>query len=263
MRLGFRRGSPPLDPEPPAATSGTAVDGLKSWTAVYGAAATFLIPGLVVGLVCGALIGGIGGRLAMFVLRVTSDDSLHGLQTDDDFTIGKFTGDTLSLLLITAVLGAVGALVYLGVREWLPQRGRPLLFGLLGATVGGSIFIRPGGIDFTRLAPLEMAVAFFVVLPAAYGVSLSVLTERLVRSTGWRRSRWRWVAILPFGLLVVTGPFGLGVLLLVGLVVAANRSGGVDRLWHSAPVTWLGRGAVATAIGGGGVLLARDIMAVL
>ena len=91
MRLGFRGRSPPLDPEPSAATSGAAVGGLRSWTAVYGDAATFLGPGLLVGLVCGALIGGVGGRLAMFVLRVTSDGSLHGLQTDDDFTIGKFT----------------------------------------------------------------------------------------------------------------------------------------------------------------------------
>ena len=167
------------------------------------------------------------------------------------------------LVLVTAALGAIGGLAYLGVREWLPQRGRSILFGLLGATVGGSLFIRPDGIDFTRLAPLEIAVALFVVLPAAYGVALSALTERLIRSTRWRRSRWRWVAILPFGLLGLTSPFGVGALLFVGLFVAANRSGGVDRLWHSAPVTWLGRGAVAVAISGGGVLLARDILAVL
>lgn len=40
------------------------------------------------GLIAGALVGGLGGRIAMFILRLTSDPSLRGLTTDDDFTIG-------------------------------------------------------------------------------------------------------------------------------------------------------------------------------
>src|SRR5881628_2063249 len=93
----------------------------------------------VAGFFTGAVIGGIGGRLAMFVLRLTSDPALRGLKTDDEFTIGIFSRDTLFLLLATAFLGVVGGLVYLVVRLWLPERARPWLFGGLAGIVGGAL----------------------------------------------------------------------------------------------------------------------------
>jgi hypothetical protein len=52
-----------------------------------GPAAT-LGAGVSAGFVAGVLIGGVGGRLAVLLLRVTSDPRLHGSQTDDGFTIG-------------------------------------------------------------------------------------------------------------------------------------------------------------------------------
>ena len=36
----------------------------------------------------GLLVGGVGGRVAMLLLRLTSDPRLRGLETDDGFTIG-------------------------------------------------------------------------------------------------------------------------------------------------------------------------------
>jgi len=203
--------------------------------------------------------------MAMFLLRVLSDESLRGTKTDDDFTIGAFTGETVFLVILAAALGALGGLLYLGMREWLPPRWRAVLFGLLGATVGGALVIRPHGVDFTVLSPLWLAVALFVALPAAYAVSLSLLTERFVRSGSLRQSRWRWAAVLPLGslLLLVAGPFGMVALLLLGLIVGINRSGAVTLVWRSAPVTWLGRGGIAAAIAGGGIFLARDVVAVL
>jgi hypothetical protein len=236
----------------------------QSWRDLYADALTFLSPGLLSGPLCGGLIGGVGGRLAMFILRVTSDDSLQGMKTDGDFTIGSFTGETVFLVLLTTFLGAVGGLVYVGVREWLPDRWRPILFGLLGATVGGSLVIRPDGIDFTLLEPLWLAVAMFVAIPAAYGVALSVLTERLVRSPDFRRSRWRWAAALVVLLSVLpAGPFGVAFLLLLGVVIAANRSGHVTRLWRSSPATWVGRVAFGLAVAVSGVFLVSDVLAVL
>jgi hypothetical protein len=236
----------------------------RPWRAVYADAASMLSVGSLAGLVCGALVGGVGGRLAMFILRLTSDDALHGLATDDGFTIGAFTAATVFLVLFAALLGAVGGLVYLGARERLPARWRPLLFGLFGATVGGALFIHPDGTDFTLLEPLWLAVALFVLLPAAYGVALSLLTERLLRATRWQRSRWRWVALLPAGLaLLALGLSGLGVLLLSGLLIGATRSDRVVALWRSVPVTWLGRAAFVAALGIGGVVLARAVAAIL
>jgi hypothetical protein len=81
----------------------------RSWKAVYVDALNFTSPGILAGLLCGGLIGGVGGRLAMFILRLTSSDSLHGVETDDGFTIGSFTGATVFLVIATAFLGAFGA----------------------------------------------------------------------------------------------------------------------------------------------------------
>ena len=83
-----------------------------------------LSAGVVGGLVTGAVVGGIGGRLAMFVLRLTSDPSLHGAETDDGFIMGQISGATLFLLIVTSVLGVLAGVLYLAVRTWFPLRRR-------------------------------------------------------------------------------------------------------------------------------------------
>ena len=218
---------------------------------------------MIAGVVCGVLVGGAGGRLAMLVLRLTSSDSLHGLQTDDGFTVGVVTTATLLLLAITAGLGLLGGLFYLVVRDWLPRRARPLLFGMIGATAGGALVINPGGVDFTVLEPHWLAVTLFVLLPAAYGVLVSVLAEWLLRPGRWQRRRLRWVVATPFLLLPLTGPPGILVLLVIAILIGVNRSGRVVRLWQTTPTRWLGRGAIVMVLSVSGVLLVRDIGAVL
>jgi len=199
----------------------------------------------------------------MFVLRVLSDDSLRGRETDDGFTIGAFTGETLFLVVVTAFLGTVGGLVYLGLREWLPPNRRAGLFGLLCGAVGGTFVIRPDGVDFTVLRPLFLAVGMFVALPAAYGVSLSLITERLVRSLGSRPNRRSWLPLLGLGPLILGGPFGVAAVVVLALIIGINRSGVVVHIWRSRPLTALGRGAYAATLAGGAILLGRDIVAVL
>jgi hypothetical protein len=204
----------------------------------------------VAGSLTGGVIGGIGGRLAMLALRLTSDPSLSGLKTDDDFTIGIFSGATLFLVIVTTVLGIIGGLVYLVVRGWLPERGRPWLFGGLTGIVGGATVLRPGGIDFTLLEPLGLAVAMFVVLPAAYGVATSLLAERfLADGSAFGRSR-AWIA--GFVLLLPLGLFGVAGLAVFAVILAAVLLGraapAIASLWNSPPVAWIGRvglGAIA------------------
>ena len=154
-------------------------------------AATFLSRGLCWGLVAGAAIGGVGGRLAMLVLRLTSDDSVRGAESDDGFVIGRFSSETIFLVVLAALLGAIGGLVYLLVREWLPRNWRAVAFGVLCATVVGSSIISPDGVDFTVLSPLWLAVVMFVLIPAAYGVAASVLVERSLRLQRARHGAWR------------------------------------------------------------------------
>lgn len=56
----------------------------------------------------------------MLLLRVTSDPALHGVSTDDGFTIGRVSSATLFLLGVIAALGMAGGLFYLAVRRWIP-----------------------------------------------------------------------------------------------------------------------------------------------
>jgi hypothetical protein len=236
-----------------------------SWTAELTARTRPVAAAASAGLLAGVGIGGIGGRLAMFVLRLTSDPALRGLKTDDEFTIGIFSRDTLFLLLATAFLGVVGGLVYLVVRSWLPQRGRPWVFGGLAGIVGGALVIRPNGIDFTLLDPLSLAVAMFIVLPAAYGVVVSLLTERFLARDS-RFGRWAtWMGGIPALLpLVALGPFGLALLALIALAVLLGRAAPqVGSLWTSPPVAWIGRAALVAIAIVWSTELVRDVVEVL
>lgn len=201
----------------------------------------------------------------MLVLRLTSDPSLRGLDTDDGFTIGIVSFATLFLVMVTAVAGAIGGLLYLLVRSWLPARARPWLFGALTGIVGGALVIRPGGIDFTRLEPLGLAVAMFVALPAAYGFGVGVLAERfLAKESAFLRSRG-WIAglaaLLPLPLF---GPVGLSITVgVIAAVLLGRRAPAVGAAWTSAPMAWVGRAALVAVGVAAAIALVRDVTAIL
>jgi hypothetical protein len=227
--------------------------------------ARWLAAGVLGGFVTGAVVGGLGGRVAMFVLRLTSSPSLHGVQTDDDFTIGVFSTATLFLIGLTAFAGLLGGLVYLAIRGWLPERWRPWITGGIAGIVGGAVVIQPGGLDFTLLEPLPLAVAMFIVIPAVYGVVLSFLVERLIRddSSLHRSSLWvlGLVLVAPIAL---AGPFGLSVVVLIAAIWFVRPwVPWVDTLWHSAPMTWIGRITLAAVVTFNLAALADDIQEIL
>jgi hypothetical protein len=213
----------------------------------------------------GAVVGGIGGRLAMFALRLTSDPSLEGVKTDDGFIIGRFSGDTLFLLLFTSVLGALGGILYIAVRSWLPERGRAALAGVFGGVVGGAIFIRPDGLDFTRLDPVPLAVVLFIALPAVYGVTMSLLVERLLlEDSGLSGSRVWFLGLIPLVAVGVLGVLGLGVLVVMIGVWAIRRW--APEAWgvlRSTTVAWIGRAVLLAVTGFGLVRLIDDIDQIL
>ena len=151
-----------------------------------------LASGVSAGFLTGLLIGGVGGRLAMLVLRLTSGLVLRGRQTDDGFTIGVFSTQTLFLLGVTAGLGILGGLFYLIVRGWIPARWRVLVMTVYVGLIGGAGLISPDGIDFAELSPLPLAVAMFVEIAVAYGAVMPWLTERMLRDGSVMRRGWTW-----------------------------------------------------------------------
>lgn len=178
-----------------------------------------VMAGVPVGIV---VIGG-GSRLAMFLLRLTSPDSVIGLESDDGFTIGQFTFvDTYNLLNLGAALGIVGAAACVAVAPWLigPRWFRLFTVGLTAAALVGSMVIVPDGVDFRVLGPTWLAVALFTALPFITGVVLMLAVDREATVETWasrgRRRQWVTPAVL---LLAV--PLSVFAFLVVGVVVAA------------------------------------------
>lgn len=111
---------------------------------------------IVAGIPVGVLVVGVGSRLAMLLLRITSPDRVRGVTSDDGFIIGQFTvGGTYNLLLLGATVGIIGAGAYQMVAPWLigPTWFRRLTTGLASAAVVGSMLVHADGVDFTLLNP--------------------------------------------------------------------------------------------------------------
>lgn len=245
--------------------------GLAGWSTrsehVIGAA-THLSRGVLAGLLAGFVIGGIGGRLAMLLLRLTSDPALRGMKTDDEFIIGRFSADTGFLVAATTLLGGAGGIAYLGAREWLPPRLRGVVWPLLLAVVGGAVVIDAEGIDFTVLEPLWLAVVLFLVLPGAHGLGVSILAERLLARPEPRgRGVGRWLGLLPalFAVLpgLALGPLGLVLSVAIVMALLFDRSSWAANLWRSPPVLWAGRLAMAVLFAFAVLALSRDVTAIL
>lgn len=234
---------------------------MTAWQESLRSLAGRLVTGLMYGAVCGALVGGVGGRLAMFVLRLTSSDHLRGLDTDDGFEIGSFTGGTVFLVVATSALGAVAGVAYVGLRRWLPERLRPVSAGVLAGAVGGAAVVEPEGLDFTLLDPLLLAVVLFVALPAAFGVLLSILLERALTDV---RAFPALVLLAPAVLLSLTGITGITiVLVLVAGTYVGTAWPAVKELWNGDAARWVGRAALVAVAIFAAVDLTRDAREIL
>lgn len=184
---------------------------------------------LVAGLSVGIVAIGLGSRLAMFLLRLTSPDSVVGVESDDGFIIGQFTlGGTYNLVTVGAAVGFIGAVAYVLVSPWLvgPVWFRRLTVGLAAGAVGGAMLVHSDGVDFRVLEPLWFAVALFVGLSLLSGMLLAAVTDRVAVPGSWTtRGARRWlvpvvlVALVPITLLVLA-PLALVV---AGLLALRRR----------------------------------------
>ena len=189
---------------------------------------------IVAGVFYGVLVAGIGSRLAMMLLRVTSPQRVIGMRSDDDFVIGRFTlAGTYSLLVIGAAAGIIGAGVYLLVASRLlgPTWFRHLTVGAACAAVVGSMLIHADGVDFTQLQPKWLSIGLFVALPGLFGTFIGP-TVNAVRSTqSWTvRGRRRWlIPIVALGCFLPVLP----VAIVAVVVVSAVTIGGANQVIDS------------------------------
>ena len=199
---------------------------------VIGDAAEALRGVVLVGIGLGVLVGGIGGRLAMLALRLTSPDAVRGVTSDDGFEIGRVTlGGTYGLLLIGAVAGLIGAGAYRLVAPWLPG---PSWFQNVSAALGagavvGSMLVHADGVDFTVLRPAWLAIAYFVAIPALFGAVVGPVLAARVGAAAWIDTGWRrWcvpaAAVVAFPVTLIFVPIvGAGLVIGAGLR-ASGRS---------------------------------------
>lgn len=185
----------------------------------FGAGLRLLV---VAGIPVGVVVVGVGSRLAMLVLRLTSPDSVRGVKSDDGFIIGRFTvAGTYNLLNLGATVGVVGAAAYLWVRPWLlgPVWFRRFTVGAAAAAVVGSMLVHADGIDFNVLTPAWLAIGLFVVLPGLFALAITIAVDWVGRVDWLRVSRRRMVPAVI--VMVLLFPFVLPIVLLSSLVLAA------------------------------------------
>ncbi len=158
---------------------------------------------VVAGIPTGVLVAGVGSRLAMFLLRLTSPDSVRGVTSDDGFEIGRFTfGGSYNLLVLGALVGLIGAAAYRAVAPWLlgPRWFRRCTVAAATGAVVGSMLVHEDGIDFRFLKPLWLAIGLFVALPAVFGLAIGAAVDRVARIPWPVGHRWWIVPLVLLGL---------------------------------------------------------------
>jgi hypothetical protein len=195
---------------------------------------------IVAGISGGVILIGVGSRVAMLILRVTSPDTVRGVESDDGFTIGEVTiGGTYNLLQIGAAFGIIGAAAYMCVAPWLvgPMWFRRLTTGVAAAAVVGSMLIHADGIDFTVLKPTWLAIGLFVALPGLFGTLIGAFVDAVGRPDSWtaRGRSLRLVPLICVGCIPLTVvPLAIAAIVLV-IWLFANQTGLV-RLIRGAPL---------------------------
>jgi hypothetical protein len=177
---------------------------------------------VLAGIWLGALVGGVGGRLAMLVLRLLSPDTVHGVISDDGFLIGRVTlKGTYDLIGLGAAIGVIGAGAYRLVDHWLigPAWFRQVTAALGAGAVVGSMLVHTDGVDFRLLRPPGLAIAFFVLIPAVFGFFIGPLEKVLAQPEVWvNRGRRGWV--LPLVSILVFPPMVVVVAIVSALMLA-------------------------------------------
>jgi hypothetical protein len=248
-----------------AALAGTPIVPPRSRRAVLAALGSELAPSLAAAAVAGFLFAGVGGRLAMFVLRLTSSSTVIGLESDDGFIIGRFTLATLGFVFfLTAAPMIVVGVPYTLARLWFPSRSRPLVFATFFGVFGGAGLVHSDGIDFVVLSPRSLAIALFISIPAAFGAALEPL-HALARRQVHRLPELVLLAVpvLVSVPLALIGPPGIVLTVSIWGVVLFRQGERVATALRTQPIAWAGRVAMLAAAGFAFVDLARDISALL
>lgn len=214
---------------------------------------------LLSGLLVGALVAGPAMRLAMLLLRVTSPESVIGIESDDGFTIGEFTlSGTYNLFMLGAALGVLGAAVYVLVSPWLIGPGwfRSFTFAFTAGVFVGAAVIQDDGVDFRILEPTWLAIGLFVAVPALVGAVLPRVVDEVAARDATRGS---WIAIgVLQAVFFLSAPINAIIVVAIAAGLALRRTL-LDPIRRSHAAMWLFRAAFMFFPVAGAIMLTQDI----
>ena len=201
-------------------------------------------------VICGIVVGGIGGRMVMRLSALAADESRIGMITENGNVIGRITVEgTVALLLFVGLITGVSVGLFLfALRTVLPRRFLPATISAVLLALGGAIAIDPGNIDFVILGNRALNVAMLIALFPAFGALFVVIAERLDR----------WLVRPPLAGIASLSLLGTGLGVVLGLLGAGviTASNGLPAGVASVVVTALG--AVAALAPEGPAALARN-----
>ena len=204
-------------------------------------------------VICGIVVGGIGGRLVMRVSAVAADGSRTGMLTENGNVVGRVTFEgTMALLLFVGLITGVSVGLFLfALRAVLPGRFLPATISAVLLALGGAIAIDPSNADFVIVGNRALNVAMFIALFPAFGALFVVLAERM---DGWLvrppLARIAPLSLIGTGFGVMLGLLGVGVItasngLTTGVaVVAVTALGAVAAFASEGPAAPARRAAL-------------------
>jgi hypothetical protein len=216
---------------------------------------------LAAGAVLGALVGGVGGRLAMLLLA-RRNPAVTGVVSDDGFEIGRFTPTgSLNLLLAGAFLGTLGGVIYLGLRSLMigPRWFQVLSVSVGPAVVVGSMLVHPEGVDFVLLGPLPLTVALFLLIPGLFAAAMTLLGERWLAPGSWFLTAHSALTLVPLVLALPLLPLVLPMAALWALGTVLRRTSRGAAVLSSPVLPWAARALLAAVFVGALAGLVSDL----
>jgi hypothetical protein len=224
------------------------------------------------GMIAGAIVGGVGGRIAMRVTGFVAGPSVAGVTTTNGNRVGEITlGGTIGVLLVGVALGVLGGLVYAVVEPWL-RRLRPwhgVVFGVFLLVAAGISVLDPVNSDFSRFGSAPLNVAMFGALFLLFGILIAWVFDRLPAIAAQSATRVRfvvglgWLALLLAAavLLLSASGFGTTADALPTFVTVGSLSVAALAFWRR--VTALGYAALGVLLLTGAVRLVSALPVLL
>jgi hypothetical protein len=172
-----------MTPDASGATTAAVGEGTAAAEGAIGVTLREIARGGIAGVIAGALVAGVGGRVVMRLAAVAVPDSAASF-TENGFVIGSITpAGSLGLIAFGAVTGLLVGAFWVAVATWIPGTGvrRALATMPLAVAVGGVGLVEGSNSDFRVLQNDPLVVAMLIGLVAAVGFVVALADELLDR----------------------------------------------------------------------------------